>query len=64
MKRYSKLLVAVAGALVQIANMNIFHGTAEHLVSVAGGLATAVAVYVVSNGQIPGPTDPAVVINS
>lgn len=47
--RIAKFLTALAGAAAQVVNLGLIAGTAQHWVTVAAGLLTAAAVYMVPN---------------
>lgn len=49
MSRYRKTLTALAGAVVQLANAALIHGTAGQVVAVLAAVVTGAGVYQVPN---------------
>lgn len=49
MSKIAKFLTALAGAGAQLITFGLITGTAQNVVSVATGLLTAIAVYLVPN---------------
>lgn len=52
--RIAKFLTAVAGAGAQLVALGLIDGTAENVVSVAIGVLTAAAVFLVPNQEVTG----------
>lgn len=53
-RRIAKFLTAVAGAAAQLLALGLISGPAENVVSIAIGVLTALAVFLVPNQEVPG----------